>query len=347
MRLALFGPAYSDENRRANFYQQLLDRVRRLPGVESGGAVSILPLGGGVSWGGITIEGYDPATGQSAIQADQRIASVCYFETMRIPLIRGRFFNEQDRRDSPQVAIIDENMARTYWPNTNSIGKRLKQGSANNDNPWLTVVGVVANVKQYALDTDSRVAFYRPHSQIPSGMMYLTLRTRGQPASLTPTVMREARALEPNVAIYDVKTMEQWLSGSLARRRFAMLALGLFAGVAMLLAAVGIYGVMSYATAQRTREIGVRVALGAQRRDVLSLVIRKGVNLALIGTAIGLVGCLAVTRLVSSLLYGVTPTDPWTIASASLLLVVVTILASWLPARRAAKVDPMEALRYE
>ena len=347
MRLALFGPAYSDENRRANFYQELLDRVRQLPGVESAGVVSILPLAGGVSWGGIAIEGYDAAAGQSAIQADQRIASVGYFETMRIPLIKGRFFNEQDRKDSPRVAIIDENMARAYWPNANPIGKRLKQGIANNDNPWLNVVGVVANVKQYALDVDSRVAFYTPHAQIPSGMMYLTVRTRVDPASLTRTLTREARALDPNVPIYDVRTMEQWLSGSLARRRFAMLALGLFAGVAMLLAAVGIYGVMSYTMAQRTREIGVRVALGAQRRDVLSLVIRKGVNLALIGTAIGLVGCLAVTRLVSSLLYGVTPTDPWTIASASLLLVVVTILASWLPARRAARVDPMEALRYE
>ena len=153
--------------------------------------------------------------------------------------------------------------------------------------------------------------------------------------------------LEPNVPIYDVKTMEQWLSGSLARRRFAMLALGLFSGLAMLLAAVGIYGVMSYTTAQRTREIGVRVALGAQQRDVLSLIIRKGVNLALLGAAIGLMGCLAANRLVSSLLYGVTPRDPWTLASASLLLVAVAVLTSWLPARRAAGLDPMEALRHE
>ena len=158
---------------------------------------------------------------------------------------------------------------------------------------------------------------------------------------------RAARELEPNVPIYDVKTMEQWLSGSLARRRFAMLALGLFAGVAVLLAAVGIYGVMSYTMAQRTREIGVRLALGAQRRDVLSLVIRKGVNLAMVGTAIGLLGCLAVTRFVSSLLYGVAPSDPWTLASASLLIVFVTVLASWAPARHAAQVDPMEALRQE
>jgi ABC-type antimicrobial peptide transport system permease subunit len=177
--------------------------------------------------------------------------------------------------------------------------------------------------------------------------MYLTMRTRSNPAHLANAVTKEVRALEPNVLTYDVKTMTQWLSGSLARRRFAMLALGLFAGVAMLLAAVGIYGVMSYTMAQRTREIGVRVALGAQRRDVLSLVIRQAVNLGLIGTAIGLVGCLAVTRLVASLLYRISPSDPWTLAGASMLLVIVTILASWLPAQRAAKIDPIEALRHE
>ena len=347
MRLAVFGPRYSQETHRAIFYQQLLERVRSLPGVESAGFVSILPLAGGISWGGITIEDYNPAAGQSAIQADQRIASVGYFETMKIPLIKGRFFNEQDRKESPRVAIIDENMARTYWPNSDPIGKRLKPGSGTNNNPWLTVVGIVANVKQYGLDTDSRVAFYTPHAQIPSGTMYLTLRTRSDPANLTKAVAREARVLEPNAPIYDVKTMDQWLSRSLARRRFAMLALGLFAGVAMLLAAVGIYGVMSYTMAQRTREIGVRVALGAQRRDVLSMVLRKAANLGLIGTATGLVGCLAVTRLVASLLYRVSLSDPWTLGSASLLLVIVTILASWLPARRAAKIDPMEALRYE
>ncbi len=347
LRLAVFGPRYSEEARRAAFYRQLLDRVGSLPGVESAGLTSILPLAGGISWGGITIEDHDPRAGQSAIQADQRIASVGYFETMKIPLIQGRFFNDQDRKESPRVAIIDENMARTYWPEGNPIGRRLKQGSGTNNNPWLTVVGVVANVKQYGLDTDSRVAFYTPHSQIPSGTMYLAVRTRSDPASLAKAMSREGRALEPNLLTYDVKTMEQWLSGSVARRRFAMLALGLFAGVAMLLAAVGIYGVMSYVMGQRTREIGVRVALGAQRRDVLSLVIRKAVSLGLIGTVIGLVGCLAVTRLVANLLYRVSPNDPGTLASASLLLVTVAILASWLPARRAAKIDPMEALRYE
>src|SRR5205814_8801020 len=217
----------------------------------------------------------------------------------------------------PQVVIIDERMARTYWPDGNPIGRRLKSGSASNNSPWLTVVGVVANVKQYGLDTNSRVAFYTPHSQSPSSMMYLALRTGGDPRSLTSAVTREARELDPNVAIYDVKTMEQWLSESLARRRFAMLALGIFAGAAMLLAAVGIYGVMSFVLTQRTREIGVRFALGARRRDVLSLIIRKGVNLALLGAAIGLMGCLAASRLVSSLLDVVTPRDPLTLAGAS------------------------------
>jgi predicted permease len=347
MRLAVFGSRYADETRRATFYDQLLERVRSLPGVESTGLVSILPLAGGISWGEITVEDYDPATGQSAIQADQRIASVGYFETMKIPLIKGRLFNEQDRKESLPVAIIDENMARTYWPNGNAVGKRLRLGSGPNNNPWLTVVGVVANVKQYGLDSDSRVAFYRPHSQVPAGTMYLTMRTRSNPAHLANVVTKEVRALEPNVLTYDVKMMSQWVSGSLARRRFAMLALGLFAGVAMLLAAVGIYGLMSYTMAQRTREIGVRVALGAQRRDVLSLAISQAVNLGLIGTTIGLIGCLGVTRLVAGMLYGISSSDPWTLAGASMLLVLVTILASWLPAHRAAKIDPIEALRYE
>jgi predicted permease len=347
MRLALFGSPYPDDTRRAAFYEQVLERVRSLPGVESAGVVSILPLAGGISWGGITIEDYDLATGQSAIQADQRIAGVGYFETMKIPLIQGRLFNEQDRKESLRVAIIDENMARTYWRNGNAVGKRLKLGSGTNSNPWLTVVGVIANVKQYGLDTDSRVAFYTPHSQVRAGTMYLTIRTRSDPVHLASAVTKEVRSLEPNVLTYDIKTMAQWLSGSLARRRFAMLALGLFAGVAMLLTAVGIYGLMSYTMTQRTREIGVRVALGAQRRDVLSMVIRQAVNLGLIGTTIGLVGCLVVMRLVGSMLYGISPSDPWTLAGASMLLVIVTISASWLPAHRAATIDPIEALRSE
>jgi len=348
LRLSVVGTAYIEETRRLIFYQQLWERIKQLPGVEETGGASVLPLSGGVGWGSITIEGYDPAaTGQDAIQADLRIASVGYFETLKVPLIRGRFFNEQDKKDSLKVVIIDENMARTYWPGADPIGKRLKLGGVASNSPWLTVVGVVANVKQYALDTNSRVALYTPHLQVPIATMYVTMRTTGDPRSIAAAVTDEARAMDANVPVFDVKTMEQRLSESLARRRFAMLALGLFAVVAMLLAVVGIYGVMSYSVAQRTREIGIRVALGAKTRDVLKLIIRQGMLLAAIGVGIGLVAAILATRVMASLLFGVSPTDPATFALIAVLLAGVALLACYVPARRAAKVDPMVALRYE
>jgi len=346
MRLSVAGTPYAGE-RGAEFFRELLARVRALPGVESAGAASILPLGGGIGWGNITIEGYTPTNGQDLIQADQRVAGAGYFETMRVPLASGRYFGEQDTAGAQKVAVIDENMARTYWPGADPLGRRFKRGGPDNDTPWLTVVGVVANVKQYALDADSRVTFYTPHAQSPSGTMYVVARTSVEPTSLAAALTKEARAIEPNVPVFDVKTMEQRLSDSLARRRFAMTALGLFALVAMALAAVGIYGVMSYAVAQRTREIGVRVALGARGRDVLGLVIRQGMLLAALGIGLGLVGAAAVTRVMGSLLFGVGATDPLTFASIALLLAGAALLACYVPARRATKVDPMVALRYE
>jgi predicted permease len=347
MRMALVGQAYAEEARRVNFYQQLWERIRRLPGVEAAGGVSELPLAGGIGWGNITIEGYDASSGQSVIQADGRSASVGYFETMKISLIRGRFFAEQDTKESQPVVIVDENMARTYWPNADPIGKRLKFGGANSQNPWMTVVGVVANVKHYALDTDSRVALYTPHLQSGAGSLSIAVRTTADPLSIAAAVTRESRALDPNLPLYDVKTMQQWLSESLARRRFAMLMLGLFAGVAMLLAAVGIYGVMSYTVAQRTREIGIRVALGAQTRDVLRLIVRQGMSLTGIGVVLGLVAAIVSTRMMASLLFGVRATDPLTFVAIALSLALVALVACWIPARRASKVDPMIALRVE
>jgi predicted permease len=347
LRLAVVGPDYEEEIRRVNYYHQLSERVRVLPGVEAAGFVSVLPLAGAGDWGRITIDGYDGASGQDMIQADGRIAGVGYFETMRIPILRGRLFTEQDTKESVPVAVIDENMARTYWPNEDPVGKRLKGGGANSKAPWLTVVGVVGNVKQSALDTDTRVSFYTAHLQESRNTMYLVVRTTAATASVAAAVTREARALEPNVPVYDVKTMEQRRSASLARRGFAMLMLGLFALVAMLLAAVGIYGVMSYTVQERAREIGIRVALGARTRDVLNLVVRRGISLAAVGVGIGLGCAVALTRVMASLLFGVGATDPLTFAVVALVLMLVALLACYIPARRAAKVDPMVALRYE
>jgi putative ABC transport system permease protein len=246
-----------------------------------------------------------------------------------------------------QVAVIDQNMARTYWPNADPVGKRLKRGGATSTSPWMTVVGVVGNVKHYALDSDSRVAFYTPHPQVPIGWMCVAVRTSADPGGLAAAVTREARVLDPNVPIYDVKTMEQLVSESLARRRFAMLALGLFSVVALVLAALGIYGVMSYTVAQRTREIGIRLALGAQTRSVLKLVVGQGMRLAVFGVGLGLVVAAAMARMIASLLFGVAATDPVTFLVIALLLAGVALLACYVPARRAAKVDPTIALRYE
>jgi predicted permease len=347
LRLSVVGTSYSQEPRRSSFFQELWERIRNLPEVESVGGVSALPLSGGVGWGSITIEGYDSASGQSSIQADGRVASVGYFETLKIPLRSGRYFTDQDAKESLKVAIIDEHMARTYWPGADPIGKRLKRGGSGSTAPWMTIVGVAGNVKHYALDSDSRVTFYMPHLQSPSSSMYVTLRTSGDPLSLAAAVTQEARAMDPNVAVYDVKSMDGRVSESLARRRFAMLALGLFAAVAALLAAIGIYGVMSYTVAQRTREIGIRVALGANTGDVIRLMVSQGMTLAAIGVGIGLAVAVAVTRVMASLLFGVSATDPATFVVIALALAGVALLACYIPARRATRVDPMVALRCE
>ncbi len=347
LRLTTTGTTYDDETRRLSFFQQLWERIRRLPGVEEAGGVTALPLTGGIGWGGITIEGHNPASGQSMIQADLRAASVGYFETMKIPLIRGRFFTEQDVKESMQAVIIDENMARAYWPGAAPLGRRLKMGGVNSKAPWLTVIGIVGNVKHYALDADSRVALYLPHLQFPAGSLSVAVRTTTDPLSLAAAVTREARAIDPNVPIYNVKSMEQWLAASLARRRFAMLALGLFAVVAMLLASVGIYGVMSYTVAERTREIGIRMAMGAQTRNVIKLVIGQGMMLAGVGVGIGLAGAVGLTRVMKNLLFDVSASDPLTYFVIALLLAGVALLACYLPARRAAGVDPLVALRHE
>jgi predicted permease len=343
MRLSVAGTSYKGE-RAQIFYRDLLDGVRRMPGVKSAAIADNLPLSGGIGWGGISIEGYQPSEGQDLIQSDARVAGVGYFETMGIPLISGRFFDQHDTEDSLPVIVIDEHMARNYWPNANPLGGRIRFGT---DNPWMTVVGVVGNVKQYDLENESRVTMYLPATQGGGGTMYLVARTSVAPLSLATTISSSVHSMDSNIPIFDVKTMEQRLSESLARRRFAMLALGVFAGFALLLAVIGIYGVISYSVAQRTNELGIRLALGASRVDVLRLVLSAGFKLVLIGIGVGLVLSFAVTRFLSSLLFGVRATDLLTFGALSVLMIVVSLLACYLPARRATKVDPLVALRYE
>jgi predicted permease len=348
MGVALAGAKYPNLDSRVMFYQQLWDRLGRIPGIESAGGVSLLPLSSGVGWESIWIDGYQAVSEQVSFQADTRIASPKYFEAMGISLIKGRFFDEHDVKDSQKVAIVDEIFARRFWPDADCIGKRIKRGDVNSNSPWMTVVGVVATVKQYSLDTEPpRVAFYTPHSQSPSGGMYLVMRTNSDPLQMVGAVTGAIRAVDPELPVYDVTSMEQRLSNSLERRRFSMLLLGLFAALALILSAVGIYGVISFLVAQRTREIGIRMALGAQTRDVLRLVLKQGVRLTAIGIITGMIAALMLTRFMSSMVYVVSMTDLVTFIVLPAILAAVALAACLIPARRAIKVDPIVALRYE
>jgi predicted permease len=326
-------------------YRRLWESLERLPGVVAAGGVSMLPLTQMYAWTPITIEGRAPLAGEKFINADERVVSGRYFQAMEIPLLQGRFFNEQDTAANPRVAIIDENMARQFWPNQNPIGKRFHL--VQSDIPWHTVVGVVGRVKHDALDSDPRIVFHLPQTQFPGRLMTVVLKILSDPAPLSSAVKKAVRDLDPELPSYNMRTMEQFVDQSLARRRFSTLLLGIFAGLALLLATVGIYGVMAYLVSQGTREIGIRIALGASQNGILSLIVRQGIILAAAGVAIGAVASLALTRLMTGLLFGVTPTDPSTFAVIPVVLILVALLASYIPARRAARVDPMVSLRCE
>lgn len=340
-------PKYEkDAAARLRFYQDLLPRVRALPGVVSAGGIRVLPLTTAVSWGQILVQGYVPPANQPEVQVDRRAATPEYFETMQIPLLKGRVFAESDTEKSQRVAVVDEKLAKFFWPHASPIGQHIKfDGSPNA--PWLTVVGVVGVVKQYGLDTDTRMVAYFSDTQYPPDGMYIVARTTGEPASLTSAMTDAVHSVDPNVPVFDAATMPELLQRSLARRRFAMIMLGAFAGFALILAAVGVYGVMSYLVTQGTRDIAIRIALGAQRSDVLRIVIVQGMSMAGIGVLVGLIGAFSLSRVMGSLLYGVHATDLLTFAGVALLLSLVAVAACCVPALRAMRVDPMEALRYE
>ncbi len=348
MSVVLPQQKYPDHARRTAFYTDMIRRVEGLTGVRSAGVTNWIPL---VQQGdsiGVSIEGQPAPTGKPHIVVT-RVVSPHYFGTMGIQLVEGRVFEEgRDRVDSPCVVVVGEAVARKYWPGQSPIGKRIAPGRVESEDDWCQVVGLVKDVKQMDLAAEPKPQIYFTYEQASFfAPRHLVVRTEGDPLALAATVRKTVWDVDREQPVSDINTMEGVLSDSIARQRFTTLLLGVFAGVALVLAAVGIYGVMSYSMAQRTREIGIRMALGAQKRHVLNLAVGQGLRLVAVGVALGLAVAFALTRLMSSLLYGVSATDPATLVIISLFLVAVALFASYIPARRAAKVDPLIALRYE
>jgi len=329
------------------FYQQVSERVAALPGVEAVGLTSEIVISGNPE-GPITIEGASPEAAATArIPFRRDVISEGFFQTLRVPLRKGRFFNAQDKQGTVSVTIINETMARRFWPGEEALGKRFKLGTAQSTAPWLTVVGVVGDMRRQSLEREPIAQIFRTYLQSSERRLILLTRTTGEPTQLAPVVRNEIRALDKTVPANGVSTLESVLDRNVAQRRFQTWLLTLFSALALLLAAVGIYGLMHQSVALRTREIGTRMALGAQPRDVLRLIIGQGMRLAFCGIGIGLLAAFGLTRVLTGLLFGVTATDPVTFIAAPLALLLLALLACYLPARRATKVDPMIALRSE
>ncbi|HKS42483.1 MAG TPA: ADOP family duplicated permease, partial [Blastocatellia bacterium] len=345
LRLSLPSARYSTPDSVFSFYKRLGDRVKELPGIEAVGMNFFLPLSSNsAAWGPITIEGYVPKTASELIISNERFISPDYLRVMGIPLIKGRDFDERDIKGAPEVIIVNEELARRFWPDEDPIGKRIQRGGKG---PWRKVVGVVRDDKEFSLENEPPITLFHPVEQFTIGSRYFVARTTSDSAPMIAAVTEEIRALDPELPAYDVSTMEQRVHDALARRRFSMFLLGVFAAFAVVLAAIGIYGVMTYWVNQRTHEIGIRMALGAGQRNILQLVIRQASVLVSAGIVAGLAGAFALTRVMSSLLFGVSATDRFTFIVISLLLAVIALLASYVPARRATKVDPIVALRHE
>ena len=332
---------YSTPDKAANFFEQLESRLGGLPGVDSVGLVSELPLSGQPNDMPYTVEGRPPVSIDQAYDDDFRRVNQKYFGALRIPLLRGRNFTEQEVRQSAKVLIISELLAQQVFPNEEPLGKRLVMTMGNQP---FEIIGIVGDIRHRALESQPSAAMYMPTYETD---MNVVIRTQGDPTNLVASVRHEVQAIDPDQPVAAVKTMEQWLDASVAAPRYRTALLALFALLALVLASTGIYGVMSYSVTQRTHEIGVRMALGARQLDVLKLVVRQGMSLVLIGVGIGLLGAIALTRVMSTLLFGVTAKDPMTFAAVATLLAVVAFVACYIPARRATKVDPLVALRYE
>jgi putative ABC transport system permease protein len=340
---------YGDFTKRSAFFQRVLERVRALPGVEAAGLTSALPLTWDGGTNGFILEGVAPRP-DVTWDANNRVVSPGYFEAMRIPLRCGRLLQESDGPDAPPVAVINETMARKFWPNQDALGKRFKFGDPGDKTPWLSIVGIVGDVRQMRLNEPPRQEMYFSYWQAKDNWMVprdLAIRTSGDPLGLAGAVRQAVWSVDKDQPVSNVMTLNDLLDQEVAQRRVQAALLGGFAALALILACIGIYGVLSYLVTQRTREIGVRVALGASASDVFRTVAGQGMTLAGIGIAAGLAGALALARLLGSLLFGVSAGDPLTYAGAVAVFGMVALLACYFPARRAARVDPMVTLRYE
>ena len=364
LRVSLPDKVYPDGAPVQNFFAQLMARVSALPGVQAAGAVSQMPLTESYTSGSVYFEDTSipdlpklPQFGNVPyMEIDQRSATPGYFQAMHIPLVRGRLLNSADDASAPLVAVVDTDFARRFWPNGDAVGRRVAVDAVPDVKPqtprWRTIVGVVGHVKHYSLDVEGREQIYLPHTQPLFGVysprdMTLAVRTSLDPTSVTSAVRDQVFAMDKDLPLYNIATMDQLISDSVAQPRLNLSLLVAFAVLALTLAAVGVYGVMAYAVTQRTQEFGIRMTLGAGRSDVLRQVFFEGGRLAALGLALGLTAALALTRLMASLLFGVKPADPLTLGAAAALLIFVAFAACYIPARRATRVDPIVALRYE
>lgn len=351
MRVSVPQTRYDTPERVVNFYQQLVARVRAVSGVEQAGVVRVLPLATTIGDYGLDVEGFEESPGRNA-KGDWQIVSDGAFEAMGTRLTRGRWFSSADRTDTQPVAVINETMARTYWKDGNAVGGRIRVG--NMKNPWVNVVGIVADERHNGVTGIVKEKFYIPHSQwhvVTGGSIirnvFVVARTAGDPLAVAGAVRNEIRQLDPNLPVANIRPMREVVSTALATPRLTGFLLGAFAAIALALAAVGIYGVLSYLVSQRTHEIGIRLAIGADRMQVLGMILRQGITLALAGIVVGIVGAYVLTRTMTSLLYQVQPSDPITFATVALALVAVAAFASYVPALRATRVSPVSALRME
>ena len=347
LELTMTGRKYADTTAVLNAYRQLWERLPAIAGVSAAGGVSSLPLSQMFAWGPITVEGRVPPAGEEFINVDMRMVGGEYFRAMGVPLLAGRLFDGLDTREKDRVAVVDQRMADDLWPGDDPIGKRVRTGGLTSTTPWITVVGVVGRVKQYTLDSDSRMAMYLAHSQYPTRAMNVVLKSEQTPAALTTSVRQTLRELDPDLPLFNVRTMDERVKDSLAQRRFAMQLLTMFAAIALVLATIGIYSVMSYLVSQGTRELGIRLALGATPRNVVWLVGRQIAIIAVAGVSLGVTVSWGMMRFMQGLLFQIDALDPATFASIAVFLLSVAILAGFVPARRASRIDPLRSLRTE